>query len=498
MSALTRSPIWQKLDMLAQKYRSASMRDTMTDPVLFDAVGLHLDCSRQLWDEDVRRTLYALAEQQQVEEMRRMMFAGKPINNTENRAVLHTALRAPQGGTLLVNDENVFDKIADVKRRLYMFANDVRNGGWRGVGGNCITDIVNIGIGGSDLGPKMVTRALANEKDRELNFHFVSNIDAQDIASVLRVCRPETTLFIVASKTFTTIETLTNAHTARDWIVSALGEDAVQSHFVAVSTATEKVIEFGIHPRNMFEFRDWVGGRYSVWSAIGLPVILAIGSEKFEMFLQGAHDMDRHFQEAPLENNLPVNLALTGIWNRNFMQHDMLAVLPYAQDLQYFPAYLQQLDMESNGKSVDRDGKEIDYDTGAVIFGDIGTNGQHAFYQLLHQGTTIVPCEFILVQRMQNAYPHHQDILLANGLAQPDALAKGRSLDEAEGNPFRVFKGNRPSVIIRMDQLTPYHFGALIALYEHKVFVQSVIWNINAFDQYGVELGKEMANALLG
>lgn len=498
MSALTRSSVWKDLQNLAVKYKDASLRHVPPYDVAFETCGLRLDCSRQQWGADVRHVLYDLARQQNVENMRAQMFAGLPINKTENRAVLHTVLRAPSGGTLLVDNENAYEKIAHVKRRLYGFAEAVRNGEWRGVGGQCITDIVNIGIGGSDLGPKMVTHALTPFHDRELNMHFVSNIDSSDLVNVLRQCRPETTLFIVASKTFTTVETLTNAHTAREWLVSALGVDAVQSHFVAVSTATEKVKEFGIDPKNMFEFWDWVGGRYSVWSAIGLPIILAIGPERFEEFLDGAYLMDRHFQETQLEYNMPVNFALAGIWNRNFLKREAVAVLPYDHYLQYFPAYLQQLDMESNGKSVDRDGFDVDYETGPIIFGDVGTNGQHAFYQLLHQGTTKIPCEFIVVHQSQNPRGRHQDILVANAMAQPDALAKGRNISEAGGNTFRSFAGDRPSTVLHMNALTPHTLGALIALYEHKVFVQSVIWNINAFDQFGVELGKEMANSLLG
>lgn len=496
MSALTQSVAWRRLQDMAPHFQNRSLRDT--DAVEWQAAGLRLDGTRQQWDYSVRQALYDLAGQQNVEKMRQMIFAGKPINSTENRAVLHTALRAPEGFSLLVDNENVFEKIAHVKRRLYGFADEVRNGIWRGATGNCITDIVNIGIGGSDLGPKMVTEALTPFHDKELNVHFVSNVDSSNLVDVLRKCRPESTLFIVASKTFTTIETLTNARTAREWLVSSLGEASVRFHFVAVSTATEKVAAFGIDPRNMFEFWDWVGGRYSVWSAIGLPIVLAIGPKKFEEFLAGAYEMDRHFQETAAEHNMPINLALAGVWNRNFLNRAAVAVLPYDHYLGYFPAYLQQLDMESNGKSVDRDGAFVDYETGPIIFGDVGTNGQHAFYQLLHQGTTNIPCEFIVVHQSQNPRGTHQDILVANAMAQPQALARGRTLDEANGNPFRVFTGNRPSMTLYMDALTPKNLGALIALYEHKVFVQSVIWNINAFDQFGVELGKEMANALLG
>ncbi len=483
MSTLTQSAPWKNLESLVSApvdLRADRLQDSM-----IELNGISLDYSRNLVNKDIMAALEALAVQQDVQGWIQKMFAGDAINHTENRAVLHTALRE--------ETQNAKPEVAEVKKRLYSFADKVRNGEWRGASGKYITDVVNIGIGGSDLGPKMVVEALRPFNDKDMNVHFVSNIDSTHLAETIIKCKPETTLFIIASKTFTTIETLTNAQTARQWLVRSLGEEAVAKHFVAVSTAAEKVAEFGIDTDNMFGFWDWVGGRYSVWSAIGLAIVLAIGPQGFEEFLSGARDMDTHFKTAPLMQNMPVVMGLLGVWYRNFLKLPVVAVLAYDQYLEHFAAYLQQLDMESNGKSVDRDGNAVDYDTGPIIFGEPGTNGQHAFYQLIHQGTTKIPCDFIITHTPQNPRGDHHKILVANATAQPEALAVGRTLEEAKGDVYKVFSGNRPSNILNVQELTPHALGMLIALYEHKVFTQSIIWNINAFDQFGVELGKEMA-----
>jgi glucose-6-phosphate isomerase len=431
------------------------------------------------------------------------MFAGAPINETEKRAVLHTALRAPAGTTLTLDGADIIAPIHETLDRLYAFARAIRAGAHKGATGQPITDIVNIGIGGSDLGPAMVTRALSPFHDGPRT-HFVANVDAADLADTLRTLDPATTLFIIASKTFTTVETMTNAASARAWLTAALGEDAVAAHFAAVSTALPKVAAFGIAPDKIFGFWDWVGGRYSVWSAIGLPVIIAIGPENFAQFLSGAHAMDEHFRAAPAPENLPVLLALTGIWHRNACGFAARAVLPYDQRLARLPAYLQQLDMESNGKSVQLDGTPALTATGPLVFGEPGTNGQHAFYQLIHQGTDIIPCEFLIAaQGFEPDMRAHHNLLIANCLAQSLALAQGRSLSEAAQKnpaslaPHKTFPGNRPSITIAYRQLTPRTLGSLIALYEHRVFTEAAIWNINAFDQWGVELGKELATNLL-
>lgn len=484
MSKLTQSAPWENLQTDAT--RSFDLRTGRNDAYKISLDGLELDYTRQLVDDAVLKNLEALAVQQDVAGWIKKMFSGETINSTEKRAVLHGALRAEDDAEFLVDGKNVMPDIMDVKQRLYDFADKIRSE-------KKIKSVVNVGIGGSDLGPKMVTEALKPFQDTGMEFHFVSNIDSSHLVEVLKRCEPETTLFIIASKTFTTIETLTNAQTAREWLVTALGEAAVADHFVAVSTAAEKVSAFGIDTDNMFGFWDWVGGRYSIWSAIGLPVILAIGPDAFEDFLSGARDMDAHFQSAPLMRNMPVVMGLLGVWYRNFLNCPVLAVLPYDQYLEHFAAYLQQLDMESNGKSVDRDGNAVDYQTGPIVFGEPGTNGQHAFYQLIHQGTTIIPCDFIITHTAQNPRGDHHKILVANATAQPEALAQGRTLEEAGGNAYKVFSGNRPSSILNVQELTPHAMGMLIALYEQKVFVQSIIWNINAFDQFGVELGKEMA-----
>ncbi len=458
---------------------------------------LLLDYSKTTLDTGIRAQLLGLATAARVTQKRDAMFAGEKINNTENRAVLHTALRNPPGAHVLVDGVDVMPEITKTLAALNNFAEGIRSGAIAASDGAPFTDVINIGIGGSDLGPAMVTGALAPYHNGP-RVHFVSNVDAAHLADTIRTLNPARTLIIIASKTFTTIETMTNAHSARRWIVEALGENAVRAHFAAVSTALDKVAAFGISPENVFGFWDWVGGRYSVWSAIGLPVIIAIGAKNFREFLAGAHDMDTHFRTAPEAENLPILLALTGIWHRDICGYAARAILPYDQRLARFPAYLQQLDMESNGKSVTKSGAPVAHPTGPLVWGEPGTNGQHAFYQLLHQGTNIIPCEFLIAAHgHEPGMSQHHDLLVANCLAQSEALMKGRTLEEAGGNPHRVFPGNRPSITLAYSQLTPRTLGRLIALYEHRVFVEAAIWDINAFDQWGVELGKELATNLL-
>lgn len=499
MSALTQSTAWLALQQHRSTFDKEMLREAETRKAFtVDAAGLKLDYGRHWIMPETVALLLDLAKQQDISGWRTKMFSGTAINSTENRAVLHTALRAKADSVIEVDGKNVLPDIQAVKAQLAQFADKVRSGSWLGATGKRIESVVNIGIGGSDLGPKMVTEALKPYHDTNMRFHFVSNIDSTHLVETLKQCDPATTLFIIASKTFTTIETLTNAETARDWLVAALDQDAVPKHFVAVSTATEKVKAFGIDTNNMFGFWDWVGGRYSVWSAIGLPLMLAIGPQQFDAFLNGAQAMDSHFVTAPLEQNMPVIMALLGVWYRNFWNLPVLAVLPYDQYLENFSRYLQQLDMESNGKHVDRHGERVDYETGGVVFGEPGTNGQHAFYQLIHQGTTVIPCDFIVTHTAKNPRGDHHKILVANALAQPEALWHGRSLEQAGGNPYKEFPGLRPSNVLHIPELNPSTLGALIALYEHKVFTQSVIWNINAFDQFGVELGKEMAKQMMG
>ncbi|MEM8700788.1 MAG: glucose-6-phosphate isomerase [Pseudomonadota bacterium] len=473
---------------------------------------LLLDYSKTKIDSDALAGLLALAAMADVEGRRAAMFAGEKINETEKRAVLHTALRNRSDIPVMLDGEDVMPDVRAVLDAMADFAEAVRSGELVSSSGAPFTDVVNIGIGGSDLGPVMTTLALAPYHDGP-ELHYVSNVDGAHIADTLEKLDPETTLIIVASKTFTTIETMTNAATARKWIASALGEEAVGKHFAAVSTALDKVAAFGIDGTRVFGFWDWVGGRYSIWSAIGLPLMIAIGPDAFSDFLEGAHALDVHFQEAPLENNLPVLMALIGIWHRDVLGYGARAVLPYDQRLSRLPAYLQQLDMESNGKRVKLDGSPVDMDTGPLVWGEPGTNGQHAFYQLLHQGTTVIPCEFLIAKEgHEDDLRHHHELLTANCLAQSEALMLGRTLEEAEAiltasgmsesdverlAPHKVFPGDRPSFTLVYDKLTPYALGRLIALYEHRVFVEGVIWGINSFDQWGVELGKELATALL-
>ncbi|PYE86662.1 glucose-6-phosphate isomerase [Phyllobacterium leguminum] len=489
----------------------------VSDPARFSRFSLSLDdllldWSKCLVNDETMRLLKNLSLAADVEGRRAAMFAGKPINNSENRAVLHVALRDSTSKEILVDGENVLPAVREVLDRMAAFSGGLRDGSIKGATGKPIADIVNIGIGGSDLGPVMATLALSPYHDGPRT-HFVSNIDGAHIADTLKPLDPATTLVIVASKTFTTIETMTNAQTARRWVAEALGEAAVGAHFAAVSTALEKVAAFGIAPDRVFGFWDWVGGRYSIWSAIGLPLMIAVGPENFRRFLEGAHAMDVHFRDAPVEQNLAVTLGLIGYWHRAICDYGSHAVIPYEQRLARLPAYLQQLDMESNGKSVTLDGKPVSGPTGPVVWGEPGTNGQHAFFQLLHQGTDVIPVEFIAAVKGHEPHLVNQhEMLLANCLAQSEALMKGRTLAEAKAQliakgmdeteadriaPHRVFSGNRPSITIIDDLLDPYALGRLVALYEHRVFVEAQLFGINAFDQWGVELGKELATELL-
>ncbi len=473
---------------------------------------LLLDWSKCAVDARAMQLLAALAEAANLEGRRKAMFSGEKINITENRAVLHTALRNPPGASVMLDGEDIMPEVHAVLDAMARFSNAVRNGIATGATGKNITDIVNIGIGGSDLGPAMATLALAPYHDGP-RAHFVSNIDGAHMHDTLKDLNPETTLFIVASKTFTTVETITNAETARKWLVAALGADAVGNHFAAVSTALDKVAAFGIAPDRVFGFWDWVGGRYSLWGAIGLPIMMAIGSDNFRAFLAGAHEMDRHFATAPMLQNLPVVMGLVGYWHRVVCGYPARAVIPYDQHLSRLPAYLQQLDMESNGKSVMIDGSAATTPTGPLVWGEPGTNGQHAFFQLLHQGTDLIPVEFLAAaEGHEPELKHHHDLLLSNCVAQSEALMKGRTLAEAKSQmlakgmkaedveriaPHRVFSGNRPSLTILYRKLDPRTLGRLIALYEHRVFVEAQLFGINAFDQWGVELGKELATDLL-
>ncbi|HEY1941488.1 MAG TPA: glucose-6-phosphate isomerase [Roseiarcus sp.] len=469
------------------------------------------DYSKQRIDVAARDLLFRLARAAEVEAKRDAMFRGDLVNSTERRAALHSALRNFSGEPVLVGGANVMPEVERERERMLAFADDVRGGRLRGALGQPMTDIVNIGIGGSDLGPAMATKALSPYGAANLRMHFVSNVDGADIADTLHGLDPARTMFIVSSKTFTTQETMTNARSARAWIVRALGESAVPDHFAAVSTRLDKVAEFGVEATRVFGFWDWVGGRYSVWSSIGLPLAIAIGSEAFLEFLHGGFDVDRHFRLAPLESNIPVLMGLISVWNRNVLGYAAQAVIPYDQRLSRFPAYLQQLQMESNGKSVRRDGSPVDEATGAVIWGEPGTNGQHAFFQLLHQGTEIVPLDFLVAATPTNADLQHHELLLANCFAQGEALMRGRSSADAEAitarqgasaeeaarlAPHKTFPGSRPSSTFLYAKLTPRTLGRLIALYEHKVFVEAAIWEINPFDQWGVELGKELASRL--
>ena len=471
-----------------------------------------VDFSKNAVNETTLALLQQLAEECGLAQAKEAMFSGEKINYTENRAVLHTALRNRSNTPVLVDGKDVMPEVNAVLAKMKAFSQRVISGEWKGYTGKAITDIINIGIGGSDLGPYMVTEALRPYKNH-LNVHFVSNVDGTHIAETLKKVNPETTLVLVASKTFTTQETMTNAHSARDWLLAAAkDESAVAKHFVALSTNAKEVEKFGIDTTNMFEFWDWVGGRYSLWSAIGLSIALSIGFEQFEQLLSGAHAMDNHFRQAPAEKNIPTILALIGIWNSNFLGAETEALLPYDQYLHRFAAYFQQGNMESNGKYVGRDGKVVNYQTGPIVWGEPGTNGQHAFYQLIHQGTKIIPCDFIAPAQTHNPLSDHHEKLLSNFFAQTEALAFGKSKQAVEEEflaagkslesvkeivPFKVFTGNKPTNSILLQKITPYSLGALIAMYEHKIFVQGVIFNIYSFDQWGVELGKQLANRIL-
>ena len=503
---------WPLLQRHADELRSAHLRTLFAadpargDRLTVDAAGLHLDYSKNRITDETLRLLTQLAGECDLRARIDAMFAGEKINTTEGRAVLHTALRAPRTATVMVDGENVIPKVHAVLDRMAAFATSIRTGTWKGHRGRPIRAIVNIGIGGSDLGPVMAYEALKHYSDRALTFRFVSNVDGTDFVEAVRDLDPSETLFIVSSKTFTTQETMTNAHSARAWLLNGYSGDqaAVAKHFVAVSTNAAKVSAFGIDTANMFEFWDWVGGRYSMDSAIGLSTMLAIGPENFRGLLDGFHQMDEHFRTAPFDRNLPVLMALFTVWYTDFFDAHSVAILPYDQYLKRFPAYLQQLTMESNGKHVTTDGGAVGCETSPVYWGEPGTNGQHSFYQLIHQGTRLIPCDFIAFGQSLNPTGPHHDILMANVLAQAQALAFGKTADEvrADGTPealvpHRVFEGNRPSNTIFAERLTPQVLGALIALYEHNVFTQGVIWNVDSFDQWGVELGKVLAQQIL-
>jgi glucose-6-phosphate isomerase len=502
--ALTYRAEWKALAAHRAAMEKTHIRTLFeNDPKRFDTFqttfdGLFLDYSRHRITAETMKNLFALARACDIEGWREAMFNGEKINASENRAVLHTALRRPKTDKLVIDGEDVMSFIHGVLAQMKDFSDAVRSGAWKGHTSKRIETVVNIGIGGSDLGPLMAVEALRPVTKNYLPVRFVSNVDGIHIREILKDLNPETTLFLVASKTFTTQETMTNAETAKRWLLDALKDQAaVAKHFAALSTNAEAVKAFGIAESNMFQFRDWVGGRYSLWSAVGLSIALAVGFEDFENLLAGGYAMDTHFRTAPLEQNLPVILALLGVWYRNFWGAESHAVLPYCQALSRLPAWMQQLDMESNGKDVDRNGNRVTYDTGAVIFGEPGTNGQHSFYQLIHHGTPLIPCDFMASVECPNDLPDHHVKLLANMVAQGQALMQGRTLEESGGAPEKVFTGNRPSSTLLMNRLDAYHLGMVLAMYEHKVFVQGIIWNINSFDQWGVELGKVLANKIL-
>ena len=512
MSTLTQSAEWKALAahhaaLVPFSLRKAFAEDpSRAEAFTAEACGWTLDYSKHLVTRETMRLLLDLARARGLEAARDAMFSGQKINVTENRAVLHTALRNRSGAPVYVDGQDVMPGVRAVLAKMGAFADAVRSGEWRGRSGKAITDVVNIGIGGSDLGPAMAVAALRHYADTGIALHFVSNIDGTHLAETLRGLDPETTLFLVASKTFTTLETMTNACSAKDWTLRHYAGDAsaIARHFAAISTAAGKVAEFGIDPANMFEFWDWVGGRYSLTSAIGLSLMIAIGPGRFGEMLDGFHAMDRHFATAPLERNLPVLLGVLGLWYRNFFGAQSTALLPYDQYLARFAAYFQQGDMESNGKRIAADGSVVDYETGPVVWGEPGTNGQHAFYQLIHQGTTLVPCDFIGFANSLNPIGDHHAKLMANFFAQTAALAFGKTADEcrAEGVPeplvpHKTFPGGKPTSTLMAASLTPYSFGALVALYEHKIFTQGVLWGIYSFDQWGVQLGKVLASAIL-
>jgi glucose-6-phosphate isomerase len=509
---LTSRAAWEGLKAHYESIRELHLRKLFADDsrrgerMTADGVGIHLDYSKNRITDETLKLLLQLAKESGLQARTDAMFRGEKINITENRAVLHVALRAPKSASIVVDGENVVPQVHAVLDKMADFSNRVRSGDWKGHTGKRIRNVINIGIGGSDLGPVMAYEALKYYSDRAMTFRFVSNVDGTDLAEATRDLDAAETLFIVSSKTFTTLETMTNAHSARDWSLKGLGGDAkaVARHFVAVSTNAAKVSDFGIDTANMFGFWDWVGGRYSMDSAIGLSTMLAIGPDNFRAMLAGFHQMDEHFRTTPFERNLPVLLGLLAVWYTDFFGSQTVAVLPYEQYLKRFPAYLQQLTMESNGKHVTLEGKQVEYQTGPIYWGEPGTNGQHSFYQLIHQGTRLIPCDFIAFGQPLNSLGRHHDILLANVCAQAEALAFGKTPDQvkAEGTPdwlvpHRVFDGNRPSNTILADRLTPEMLGKLVALYEHSVFTQGTIWNIDSFDQWGVELGKVLAQRII-
>jgi glucose-6-phosphate isomerase len=510
--SLAERQVWKSLAGHYQKVCELHLRQLFADDpkrgvrMTAEAVGLYLDYSKNLITDQTLKLLLQLAEENGLRERIDAMFRGEKINVTENRAVLHVALRAPKGASIIVDGENVVPQVHAVLDKMADFSNRVRSGAWKGHTGKRIRNVINIGIGGSDLGPVMAYEALKHYSERAMTFRFVSNVDGTDFAEAVHDLDPAETLFIISSKTFTTLETMTNAHSARDWSLAGLGGDgkSIAKHFVAVSTNAAEVAKFGIDTENMFGFWDWVGGRYSMDSAIGLSTMLAIGPDNFRGLLDGFHQMDEHFRTAPFERNLPVLMGLLAVWYNDFFGAQTVAVLPYEQYLKRFPAYLQQLTMESNGKHVTVDGSKVAYDTGPIYWGEPGTNGQHSFYQLIHQGTRLIPCDFIAFNETLNPLGQHHDILVANVFAQSEALAFGKTAEEVEAEgtqdwlvPHRVFEGNRPSNTILAERLTPETLGKLVALYEHSVFTQGAIWNIDSFDQWGVELGKVLAQRII-
>ena len=510
--ALSQRPAWNGLATHYGSVARLHLRKLFADDptrgerMTAEGAGLYLDYSKNRITDKTLRLLFQLADECELRGRIDAMFRGDKINIMENRAVLHVALRAPKGGSITVDGENVVPEVHAVLDKMADFSNRVRRGGWKGYTGKRIRNVINIGIGGSDLGPVMAYEALKHYSDRAMTFRFVSNVDGTDLAEAVQDLDPAETLFIVSSKTFTTLETMTNAQTARQWSLAGVGgdEQAVAKHFVAVSTNRAEVAKFGIDTANMFGFWDWVGGRYSMDSAIGLSTMIAIGPDNFRSMLGGFHQMDEHFRTAPFERNLPVLMGLLAVWYSDFFGAQTVAVLPYEQYLKRFPAYLQQLTMESNGKQVTLDGSRVGYDTGAIYWGEPGTNGQHSFYQLIHQGTRLIPCDFIAFSKTLNPLGRHHDMLIGNVFAQAEALAFGKTAEEvkAEGTPdwllpHRVFEGNRPSNTILADRLTPESLGKFVALYEHSVFTQGVIWNIDSFDQWGVELGKVLAQRII-
>jgi len=512
IAPLTDRQAWKALEAHHKNIRELHLRKLFADDpkrgerLTAEAVGLYLDYSKNRVTDETLKLLLQLAEETGLRTRIDAMFRGEKINITENRAVLHVALRAPRSASIIVDGENVVPQVHAVLDKMADFSDRVRSGAWKGHTGKRIRNVINIGIGGSDLGPVMAYEALRHYSERAMTFRFVSNVDGTDFAEAVHDLDRSETLFIISSKTFTTLETMTNAHTARDWLLAGLGKDekSIAKHFVAVSTNATDVAKFGIDTANMFGFWDWVGGRYSMDSAIGLSTMLAIGPDNFRAMLNGFHQMDEHFRTAPFERNLPVLMGLLAVWYNDFFGAETVAVLPYEQYLKRFPAYLQQLTMESNGKHVTLDGTKVSYDTGPIYWGEPGTNGQHSFYQLIHQGTRLIPCDFIGFGQTLNPLGRHHDMLLANVFAQTEALAFGKTPEEvkAEGTPdwlvpHRVFEGNRPSNTILAERLTPETLGKLVALYEHNVFTQGAIWNIDSFDQWGVELGKVLAQRII-